>query len=309
MIVTKNLKFNVMRVNNKFLDINCTVSEGLLGLHTGGMVSLHQAAFVAGNTHAATATAGDGFDHHWKSDFAGNAQRLGLAINRAIAAGRDRNASLAGAIAGGIFVTHEADRLRRGTDELDVATGANLGEMRVLRQKSITRVNRIGIADLGRADDAVDLEVALGTHGRPDANGLVGELHMEAVDVGLGINGHRLHAQFLAGANDTKGYFAAIGDQDFFKHGGMAGGLLETEEWLTKLNWLAIFGTNFGNNSRDLGFDLVHDLHGFDDANHCVWSDLLANRKERRGFRGRRGVKSANHRRFDFDATRGCSVS
>jgi hypothetical protein len=65
----------------------------------------------------------------------------------------------------------------------------------------------------------------------------------------------------------------------------MAGGLLETEEWLTKLNWLAILGTNFGNNSRDLGFDLVHDLHGFDDTNHCVWSDLLADRKERRGFR------------------------
>ena len=283
--VTKNLKLNVVRINDKLLDINRAISEGLLGFHAGGMVSLHQAAFVAGDAHATTTATGDRFNHHRKSNFAGNAERLGFGIDRAIATGRDRNSGLAGAVAGGIFIAHEANRLRRRTNKLDVATGANLGEVRVLRQKSIARVDRIGIANLRSADDAVDFQIALGTYSRPDANGLVGELHMKAVNIGLRVNGNRLDTQFLTGADNTEGNFAAIGDQDFFKHGGVAGGLLEAEECLTELHRLAIFGADFRHNARDLGFDLVHDLHGFDDANNGIRCDLLANREECRRIR------------------------
>lgn len=108
---------------------------------------------------------------------------------------------------------------------------------------------------------------------------------MEAVDVGLRVNGNRLDAQFLTGADNTEGDFATIGDQDFFKHGGVAGGLLEAEECLTELNGLAIFGADFRDNARDLGFDLIHDLHRFDDANNGVRRDLLADREECRRIR------------------------
>ena len=248
-LVTKDLKFNVVRVNDKFLDVNRTVSKCLLGFHAGGVVSLHQTAFVAGNAHATTATTGDGFDHYWKTNFAGDAEGLGFGIDRAVATRRDRHTSLAGAVAGGIFVTHKANRLRRGTNKLDVATGANFGEVRVLRQKSISRVDRIGIANLRSADDAVDFEITFRTHSRPNANSLVGELHMEAVDVGLRVNSNRLDTQFPTGADNTEGDFAAIGDQDFFKHGGVAGGLLEAEECLTELHGLAIFGADFRHNA------------------------------------------------------------
>ena len=41
---------------------------------------------------------------------------------------------------------------------------------------------------------------------------------MQRIDVGLGINGQGADAELLAGANDAKRDFAAIGDQNFFKH-------------------------------------------------------------------------------------------
>lgn len=278
--ITKNLELNVVWIDNEFLDVNRSISKCLLRFHAGSVISLHQAAFVAGYAHTATAATGDSFDHHGKANFSGNAEGFGFGINRAIAAGRDRDTGLAGTIAGGVFIAHEANRLRRGADELDVTTGADFGEVRVLRQKSIPWMDRVGVANLSGADNAVDLEITLRTNGWPDTNSLIGELHMKAVDIRLGIDGHRLDAKFSAGPNDAKSDFAAIGDQNFFKHGGVAEGLLEAEEGLSKLHGFAILGTNFRDDTRDLGLDLVHDFHGFDNADNGIRRHLLANREE-----------------------------
>ena len=61
--------------------------------------------------------------------------------------------------------------------------------------------------------------------------------------------------------------------------------LLETDESLSKLNRLAIFSTNFRNNAGNFGFYLVHDLHGFNNANDSIGSDFLAYRDKWRGIR------------------------
>jgi hypothetical protein len=42
---------------------------------------------------------------------------------------------------------------------------------------------------------------------------------MEAVDIGLGVDGYGLDTQFLTSPDDAKCDLAAIGDQDFFEHG------------------------------------------------------------------------------------------
>jgi hypothetical protein len=60
----------------------------------------------------------------------------------------------------------------------------------------------------------------------------------------------------------------------------VAEGLLEAEEGLSKLNGLAIFGTDFRNDTRDLGLHLVHDFHGFDNADNGIRRHLLADREE-----------------------------
>src|SRR5207249_4355868 len=51
-----------------------------------------------------------------------------------------------------------------------------------------------------------------------DADRFIGQLHVQGIDVRVGIDREGAHAEFLAGADDAQGYFAAIRDQDFFKH-------------------------------------------------------------------------------------------
>jgi hypothetical protein len=55
--------------------------------------------------------------------------------------------------------------------------------------------------------------------GFADANGLIGQLHVHAVGIRLGINRYGADIQFFAGANDAHRDLAAVGYQDFFKHG------------------------------------------------------------------------------------------
>jgi len=42
--------------------------------------------------------------------------------------------------------------------------------------------------------------------------------HVLGLRVGVGIHGHRLHAEAARSGGHAAGDFAAVGDQDFFKH-------------------------------------------------------------------------------------------
>ena len=144
---------------------------------------------------------------------------LGLALDQPLAAGHGGNVDFLGQFSGGVLVAHQGHRLVRGPDELDLATAANLGEMRILGQKTVARMNRLHVADFGGADDPVDLQVAVGGLGRTDAIRLVGQLQIGGAAVGLAENGHGFDAQLAAGAKDAQGDFTAIGNQNSLEHG------------------------------------------------------------------------------------------
>ena len=173
-LVAEDLKLDVVGVDDQFLDVDIGIAEGLLSLHAGAVEALHEASLVVGHAHAATAAAGDGLDHDGIADFAGDLDGLLFIRHDAVATGGDRDTRLLGAFAGTVLVTHEADRLGGGADEGDVGRGADLGEVGVLGEEPVARVNGIDIGDLGRADDAVDLEVALASGSGSDADSLVG---------------------------------------------------------------------------------------------------------------------------------------
>src|SRR6476620_3213286 len=76
--------------------------------------------------------------------------------------------------------------------------------------------------------------------------------------------------------------------------------LFDTKKCLAELHRLSILRQDLGNDARALGLDLVHHLHGLDDADHGVRSDLLACADVGRSIRRRRRVERAHHRRLYF---------
>ena len=101
---------------------------------------------------------------------------------------------------------------------------------------------------------------------------------METFQVGLGIDGDGLDPEFFAGSDDPEGDFAAIGDEDFLEHcltvdrifGRLRAPVLclfDAKKNLPELDRLSVFRTYLRNDAGDLGLDLIHHLHRFNDAN------------------------------------------
>src|ERR1700734_3423375 len=73
----------------------------------------------------------------------------------------------------------------------------------------------------------------------------------------------------------------------------------EREEWLAVLHWLTVGDQTLANLPGRIGFDLVHQLHGFDDAQDLTVLDLVPDLDKSSGA-GRRGlVERAHNGRLD----------
>src|SRR5258705_3022960 len=76
---------------------------------------------------------------------------------------------------------------------------------------------------------------------------------------------------------------------------------IHPEKGLAELYRLRVLRGDLANDTRDLGFDLVHDLHRFDDADHLPHIHAAAHLHV--GLRGRlrRLVERSHHRRLDLE--------
>jgi hypothetical protein len=114
-----------------------------------------------------------------------------------------------------------AQRLHGGdrrADELDLAAAAHLGEVVLLAQEPVARVDGLDVGDLGRGHDAVDAEVALVGRGVADADLLIRQVQVGGVGVGRGVHDGRLDAHLAAGPDDPQGDLAAVGYEDLGEH-------------------------------------------------------------------------------------------
>ena len=175
LVVAQNLEFDVVRVFDVFLDVNAGVAEGLFGLGAGGVIAFDQGNVVVGDAHAASAAAGDGFDHDRVADAFGDGQGVLLVFHHALGAGRGLHAGLLGEGAADGLVFQRVHGAGAGADEADVAAFANVGEMGVFRKKTVAGMDGVHVGDFRRADDAVNAQVTFAGWGFADADGLVGE--------------------------------------------------------------------------------------------------------------------------------------
>ena len=100
----------------------------------------------------------------------------------------------------------------RRPDELDVAFSANLGELRVFRQKSVSGMNGLNVADFRNTDQIFHQQVAVRCGCRADAIGFSSKVEVVCTSVCFAEDSDRFDAQFAAGANNSQCNFAAIGN-------------------------------------------------------------------------------------------------
>ncbi len=150
--------------------------------------------------------------------------RSGLARERvevlrlAVIAGHQRHAGPLHQLLGRAFGAHRADRARRRADEDDAGPLAFLGEVLVLRQEAVARMDRLCARTPGDLQDAVRAQIALPGRRRADQVRFVAHTHVQRARVGLGVHRDRADAQALARARHSHRDLAAVGYEDLVEH-------------------------------------------------------------------------------------------
>ena len=218
--VGQHLDLHVARILQELLHVDLAIAERGLGLALGGFDRGLQRGFGVHHAHAAaTATTGR-LDDDRVADLTGD---LGVGddvfAQRAARAGHARHAGGLHRADGFDLVTHHADGVGLGADEDETGLFHALGEVGVLRQEAVARVDGLGVGDFRRGDQCRDVEVALRRRRRTDADRLVGHGHVLEVAVDRGVYGHRADAEGVARAQDAQRDFPSVGDDDFVEHG------------------------------------------------------------------------------------------
>src|SRR6266581_516531 len=218
--VGKYLDLDVARILEELLHVDHRIAEGRRRFGARRIDRIDQRRLGVHHAHAATAATSRRLDDDGITDGAADAHDLlDLVGQRPLRTGHARYAGGFHGVLGADLVAHQADRFRPRADEHESRLLDPLGEIGVLREEAVARMNRLGVRDLGGGNDRRDVEIALPRGRRADADRLVGELDVFCFGVGLGMDDHGLDAEFAAGALDAQGDLTPVGDQDFLEHG------------------------------------------------------------------------------------------
>src|SRR5262245_6913016 len=213
-----DLNFDMPRLLDVFLEIDAAVFEGLLGLLARGGEAGAEADVVAGHAHAAPTAARRRLDQHRETHRVGEPQGVVLILDQAFATGDDGDAGLLGQLPRRGLVAEHGHRFVRRTDELDLASAANFGEVRVFGEKPVAWMDGLDVGDFGSADDAWDVKVALGRRRRSDADGFVGQIEVGRAAVRLAEHRDHFNAQVAAGADHPQRDLATVAYEDALEH-------------------------------------------------------------------------------------------
>ena len=102
----------------------------------------------------------------------------------------------------------------RRADPGDARRGDLAGELGVLGQEAVARVDRVGAAARGSLEDQVHVEVGLGRRVARQVYGVVGLGHERHAGIRVGVDRHRLDAEVAAGLEHAARDLATVGDQE-----------------------------------------------------------------------------------------------
>ncbi len=114
----------------------------------------------------------------------------------------------------GDLVAHRLDGRGRRADPGDAGPGDRLGEPGVLGEKAVAGMDRIGPSGRGDLEDLLGVQIGLGRGRRSHVPGLVGQLHVQRVAIEVRIDGNRVDAHLLGGADDPHRDLSPVGDEE-----------------------------------------------------------------------------------------------
>ena len=141
-----------------------------------------------------------------------------VVADHAVGAGEDWNFGFLHRLASFFFFAHQARDFRWWSDELDVGSAADFGEVGILAEQSVAGMDGVDVGNFGSGDDGGNVEVAVGGARRANADGFVGEAHVQRVAIGFAIDGDGTNSEFTARVEHAQSNFTAIGNQDLTKH-------------------------------------------------------------------------------------------
>jgi hypothetical protein len=137
-----------------------------------------------------------------------------IGSDRILAAGYDRHTGRDRHAAGRSLAAHQRDRFGRRADEGHAGVATRSGEVFVLGEEAVTRVNGICSACARSVENRVDAQVTFGRGVAADRDGFIGHAHMARGAIAFGKHRHRREACVAACANHAHRDLPAVGDED-----------------------------------------------------------------------------------------------
>ena len=161
----------------------------------------------------------DGFTSTGKANLSAALARSLSVIPASSATGHDRHARRGDVELRLDLVPHQTDRGRRWSDEDDAVGGARVGEVRVLGEESVARMNGVGAGTRAGVKHPLDVQVALARRRRAEVQRVIGFEHVAGAAVGVTVDGDRSDAESTQRANHPHRDLASIGDEHRVEHG------------------------------------------------------------------------------------------
>ena len=242
--------------------------------------------------HPAPAATARGLDDHRVTDIPCDPQVvLEIVAQRTSGSRHARDPSLLHGADGGNLIPHQADRLRSWTDEYKPTFLDTLCKISILREKSIAGMDPDRICDLGGANDRSGVQVAFSRGRWPNAHRFIGQPDVLEIPVRGRMYGDRLDPHLAAGAQDPERDLPAVGNHNLVKHGPALprslkqSRTLDDQQGLAIFHGVPVFHEQGSDHTIDIRFDLIHDLHGLDDAHDIPTFDGLADADKRGAHR------------------------
>ena len=211
------LDLDMPRLLDEALDEDTVVAERRRRLARRQREALRRLRVIPSDAHALATAAGRRLEHHGVADLVGDLDCLFLAREDAEEARDGAHPGRVGELLRLDLVAHCANGVRARTHESDALGLHGLGELGVLGEEAVARVNRLGTCLPNRVHDPVDAQVRVHRRGGAHAHRLVRHGHVRRPRVRLRVHGDGADAKTPRRADHAARDLATVGDQQLLE--------------------------------------------------------------------------------------------